>query len=492
MAQILYFDLTKDVRSSAVFGATYTSPAHINSFVVGDQVPLVITFLNGNSVADESGNGLLTVNIGGIGDIYAAQSTFGVSGSAWTGSIDLSTVEAYEAVSGRDYIDAFLEVEYTYPITLQRRTVGQIPIYLFNSITSGSYSVLLTPEYLTVSESDARYVRNTQAPSASYWALSGTQLYTTDGEQTWSLGVNTTDPQHTLDVVGDMRVSTDVIVGGTLSGSIIGNLVGSASVSISSSNSITSSFSHRSSVATSAGFATLASASYFANDADQAEWASTSSYNVSSSYAVSASWARSAFGSLTAGSSSYALSASYSDRSLSSSFAVNALSASYSSFIYYNVTESLSNISSASWASSSVSASYAPTNLGTRKKVMGDKSVTLYTSSYATVLTINMSATSSCNVKIMLTGINIGAGTGFGVGEFALIKDGAITYSQPGAILSQTNYNYGSYKYEPKIVDPVASAGASDFLIQYRMSGGNTGSTVTAVYEVDGVFNSIN
>ena len=784
MIYSLNIDIDKDPRSSIMLSPTDGTPSALPSLVFGDNLPFEISFYRSGLLASESGTGSLMVSLGQPGgSVYAFQDTFATVDNSWTGSLNLATVGLQTALGFSDYAEMTFEVKYTSPLTLKTITYVHSPVFVFNRVDTSSFYATGLPQYLTVSQSDARYLKYGDAITGSGWTINGNYLYTSN--DTYSVGLGVHVPSERLDVAGNIKSSGIVYASTVIAPTLYGTASRALTASLATfstaarsasfaSSSASSSYALNASLASTASYATYATAAYtstYANyadsatNADSASLASVSlqsrtasyvkngssridltnsqvnvtapsgvtlsagaqltlqtnavsspviiqtsadsadiqlvtdagnsniligtgdptsnveiyagkdvlitqakitgslfgsaSYALSSSYAATwdsasliqwisslmksttyylsntgsgvsdffvmketgsnasvttlsntasnntypVSWisplgspatqilpeglyhidimARKAafpntlqvtpeiylmntasvlyyelpagqispaltttftryelniinstpitcsvqdrlvvrlkatstgtptlecqsegnvlshFGTpipagvyssaLASISASYSLSSSY---ARTASYANFATSASYSSYIYYNVTQSLTNILSASWASSSYSASYAPPNVGTPRVVFGDKSVSLTTSSYNTVLTVNMSPSSSAYLKLSMHGNWDGNGTGLNVAEFVLIKDGLSTFKQPGAILQNINYNNNSWQMRPMIVDPGASAGNANMLVQYKLDGDKT-SSFQLLYELRGIFNSV-
>jgi hypothetical protein len=180
-----------------------------------------------------------------------------------------------------------------------------------------------------------RLVRYFAIPGATQaFKVAETRTHTLDTDRGIGIGKSDEFPyvNATLDVSGTVIVTGSLTVTQMMYGSASYALTASY-VSGSSQSSTSSSYSATSS---------------FALTASNSE---SASYSVTSSFAVTASY------SLESNSSSYATSAGASDTATSASYAT---SGSYFSYIEYNVTQSLTFVSSASWASSSYTSSYVP------------------------------------------------------------------------------------------------------------------------------------
>jgi len=358
----LYIDKTKDARNSSVLSTDNTSPNQINAFVLGDTIPLYVHILDGTSYAAEAGNGQIRVSIGQPGnEVYTYSDNFGVTGSIFTGSISLATQEAYDALAGGDYVKCYIEVEYTYPLTNERRTFCQEEVYLYNTVLSGSFSTTALPEYITLIEGDDRYVLKTEAPSASFWILDGNNLYAAN--DTWSFGLGTSTPDEKFHTTGNAKIDGNVIVGGYVTGSVIGNLTGTASRAISSSYAFTSSYARIALAANSAAFATFASSSAVSDlglVSLYASAANSSSYSTVAQLAYTASLGLFANTASVSVSSSFATTASYFNQrwlNTGSRYPITSSWSITSSYTLGNV------IGTSSWASNAVQSTYATTSL---------------------------------------------------------------------------------------------------------------------------------
>lgn len=359
MAYPLYIDISKDPRNSVVLSSEVLQSSAFNSPVIGDTIALAVQLLNGTSVADENVNGSIKVTIGNPGGtVYAYNDSFSVSESFWIGSVNTSTSELASALGTNEYINTYLEVEYTDTLTSERKSVCQLPIYVYNAVYTGSFSLTNLPQYLTLSESDARYVRQDSAPSGSFWIQTGNYLHLS--EDTWSVGIGTTTPSEQLETTGNALFAGTVKSLTYFTGSFRGGLTGTASNALSSSYAATSS---RSTYATFANSAAITSMSLYSTYANSADFASASVEADSASYANYAVLSRNAqyaTSSISAGSSvtaSYAITTSFAQSSRLSTTASYALTASYT--LVSNVTSSTLFVSSASWASSSISSSFS-------------------------------------------------------------------------------------------------------------------------------------
>lgn len=372
----LYIDKTKDPRSSAVLSLDTVSPTNLNAFVLGDIIPIAVHILDGTTYAEEAGTGQIKVSLGQPGEVvYTYQDVFDVSASAFIGNLTTATQEAFSALAGESYIKCYLEVEYTYPSTSDRRTLCQQEIYFYNTVLSGSYSTTALPDYLTVSESDDRYVRKGEAPSGSFWILEGNNLYLS--QSAWSVGIGTDTPTEQLHVTANALIDGTVKAGTYFTGSLIGDVTGTSSNAVSSSYAKSASYSQAGLYANAAAYATECSHSVyadFATDTIFCETASLSALAVTSSYALSASNAANstsasyAWRADTLARTSYNISTSFASSSNNTVTASHALSAVSSSFaLTASYSQNITNITnvqsstSASWASSSLSSSVAVT-----------------------------------------------------------------------------------------------------------------------------------
>lgn len=102
--------------------------------------------------------------------------------------------------------------------------------------------------------------------------------------------------------------------------------------------------------------------------------------------------------------------------------------------------------------------------------VYGDKTVTLTTASYTTVLTVNMSSQTSCYVKIGAFGDWSSHGSVAFVSELFIQNGNNAGYGEPGTIITAHDNTRGAAgdKIDIQIVDP-AAGGTQNFLIQLKL-----------------------
>ena len=237
--------------------------------------------------------------------------------------------------------------------------------------------------------------------------------------------------------------------------------------------------------------------SFFASITNQssASWASQSflsNYSISSSWAsqsLSASWAPSTPSntSISASWASSSISSSYSSFSVTSSFALN-----------FNPSATASYAVSSSNAVNAITASYVTGSevfvdkLSSPHIRFGHKRISILSSSYVNGLTISLDDFQSVYVKTTIHGSWSGSAPVGYISEYFLQK-GTLsdTETQPGVILREDNNNKGARRILSQIVDPGAVSGPADFVIQYTVEGSFDFNNAILTYEVRGEINSI-
>ncbi len=229
-----------------------------------------------------------------------------------------------------------------------------------------------------------------------------------------------------------------------------------------------------------------------ASHADTASLVVTASYSLATQNALTADFALLAGEAISADFAVVAGNTLYtSSYALTASIALMTPTASYAGTASYAI--NAAGGASASWASSSLSASllyntgYVP-SIVTQNYRVGNKQYIL-TNTASSALTVTLSTGSNVYVKFTYHGYDSSRGSCFFMGEYFLQKenDAPIFNKQPGEILSQYNSNH-TINVQSVIPDIAYDTGSAAIAIQLMGTASFTGSLV---YEIRGVFTDI-
>lgn len=161
----LYINVDADRQEALVQSPANLSPVALDSIVLGDTVNYVIYPIHGDG---DTATELLTssinleMSIGQYGDnIGVYQNTYTISGSCWLISLYTNTPTLNDDIGTDDYKVYVSEVKITdcTALTASRYTILQKEQLIYNKIIDLSYLIPVeNPLYLNVSQSDARYL----------------------------------------------------------------------------------------------------------------------------------------------------------------------------------------------------------------------------------------------------------------------------------------------------------------------------------------------
>jgi hypothetical protein len=161
--RIIHIDTSKPAQSALVIGVTNnTSTRLFGSVTIADQLPMVLRFVEANDYSDLNGDANLTwkVVLGQLGGTEYAQSTNWLPSASYglTGSLSLNTTTLSASLEGEDSISAIFEVEGFNALSGLRKKYLQVPVTIWNQVTTSSFGPPTASIFITQAEGDARYL----------------------------------------------------------------------------------------------------------------------------------------------------------------------------------------------------------------------------------------------------------------------------------------------------------------------------------------------